>query len=51
MKVFIVVSDGLYGTEVERVFLDRKKAEEAATELNRKFPNWYHSVITRKVEE
>lgn len=51
MKVFIVLSDGSWGTELEAVFLDEKKAEQKATELNRQFPNWYHYVLEREVEE
>ena len=51
MKVFIILCDGLYGAEVETVFLDEKKAEQKATELDRQFPDWYHYVLEREVEE
>lgn len=51
MKVYIIVSDGNWGTEVEAVYLDREKAEAEAERLNKKHPMWYHSVLHREVVE
>jgi hypothetical protein len=51
MKVYIIVSDGNWGTEVEAVYLDREKAEAEAERLNKQYPLWYHSVLHREVVE
>lgn len=51
MKVYIIISDGNWGTEVEAVYLDRKKADAEAERLNRQYPMWYHSVVDREVVE
>ena len=51
MKVYIIISEGNWGTDVETVYLDRKKADAEAERLNRQYPMWYHTVVDREVIE
>ena len=43
--------DDGYSTSVEKVFTDKKKAEECATALNKQYSSFRHYVINREVEE
>ena len=53
--VYLVMCDERYGsdlsTTVEKIFTNKKKAEECATALNKQFSSFFHYVIDREVEE